>query len=127
MTAASAAAISGLILAVTQIASLLFTPFGRHDRTACQGRRMHKVLFSQGTRAVPLNVARFPAIDGSSRFRATAKRQMRFDFVTNARPLAAISIRPPWSDAIELGCDSAASSDFRHRHAGTLPTRGYHA
>jgi hypothetical protein len=73
---------------------------------------MRNVLFSQRTRALPLNDSRVPACDGTNGIRATVERHMRFEFVRGAMLPTATSIPALQMHAIEQGGDTATSPAF---------------
>jgi len=79
---------------------------------------MRNVLFSLRTRALLLDDLGFASFVGTNGLRATAKRQMRLEFVRNLLLLTLTLIAARQNHAIELGRDTASSSAFSHSCSG---------
>ena len=80
---------------------------------------MRNVLFSRRTGALPLNGLHLPAFVGTNGFRATAKRQKRFEFVRDPVLLTVTRIPAHLIHAIEWGRDSATSPASSRRYSET--------
>lgn len=73
---------------------------------------MRNALFSLGTGSLPRDDLGIVSFGGTNGFRATAKRQMRLEFVRNLLLLTVTLITVQQNHAIEQGRDSASSPAF---------------
>ena len=77
---------------------------------------MRNVLFSLRTRTLLLDDLGLASFVGANGFRATARRQMRLEFVRDRLPVTRTRIAAWQNHALEWGSDSALSPAFLRRY-----------